>query len=276
MLKIKEWKKPNTLEEAYEVLNLSANNKVVGGGLFLRLASDLTIQTAIDLSSVVSDEIIEMEDRFIIGAMTTLRTLEINHALNTAFNQYFKVAVQDIVGIQMRNIATVGGTVHSKYGFSDVLTAFAVMDATLIFYKGGRLPLKTYLEMPRVGKREKRDLLLAVEIPKDGRTCAFQMMRNSSSDFAILNCAVSKTISGNYEVAIGARPQRTAFAFETMKVLNLRGESQAKRPFEACIQEAISHIEADVTFGSNRFGTAAYRKQIAKVLVKRALMEVSL
>ena len=69
--------------------------------------------------------------------MATLRDLEQHESLNAYTAGAVKNAVKDIVGVQFRNMATVGGSIWGRFGFSDVLTVFLAMDCYVELYKGG-------------------------------------------------------------------------------------------------------------------------------------------
>ena len=140
MIKIKEYVKAASLEEAYE-LNQKRSNRILGGMLWMRM-SNAQVQTAIDLSGLGLDHIEETEEEFIIGAMVTLRELELNERLNDCFDHVLADAVKDIVGVQFRNLATVGGSVFGRFGFSDVLTVLLSLHASVELYKGGIVPLE--------------------------------------------------------------------------------------------------------------------------------------
>ena len=125
MLKIKEYVKAESLEQAYE-LNQKRTNCILGGMLWLKM-SNRNVQKAIDLSGLGLNQIEETEEEFRIGCMTTLRELECHERLNQWCEGAVKDAVSDIVGVQFRNLATIGGSIFGRYGFSDVLTMFLAM-----------------------------------------------------------------------------------------------------------------------------------------------------
>ena len=74
MLRIREYRKVESLEEAYE-LNQKKTNRIIGGGLWMKIG-DRNLMTAIDLSGLGLDQISETEDEFVIGCMATLRDLK--------------------------------------------------------------------------------------------------------------------------------------------------------------------------------------------------------
>ena len=97
---------------------------------------------------------------------------------------------------------------------------------------------------------------------------AFKTIRNSSVDYAILSVATSK-IDNKYRIAIGARPREATLAYKAMKYLE-----------EVKVNEETAKIAGEIAageihFGTNNRGSGEYRKEICKILVKRAVLEVS-
>ena len=74
MMTIREYKRVESLEEAWE-LNQKKANRVIGGMIWLKMSRG-NVGTAIDISGLGLDQIEETEDAFEIGAMVTLRQLE--------------------------------------------------------------------------------------------------------------------------------------------------------------------------------------------------------
>src|SRR5699024_1203952 len=146
-----------------------------------RRSSDL-----IDLCRLGLDAIEETDEQFTLGAMVTLRQIE-QHAGLAAYTQGASVrAVRDIVGVQFRNMATLGGSLWSRFGFSDLLAWMLSMDSWVELYKGGLIPLEQFAAMPY-----DRDLLVRVIVRKTPGRFAYQAMRNQRTDIPVLNCAVS-------------------------------------------------------------------------------------
>lgn len=79
MMTIREYRRVENLEEAWE-LNQKKPNRVIGGMLWLKMGHG-RVGTAIDLSGLGLNQIEEKEDRFEIGAMVTLRDLELHAGL---------------------------------------------------------------------------------------------------------------------------------------------------------------------------------------------------
>ena len=115
MLTIQNYKKVESLEEAYE-LNQKKANRIVGGMMWMRMG-DNRMNTAIDMSGLGLDKIEESDEEFKIGCMTTLRQLEVHESFNEYTDGCAKEALRHIVGVQFRNLATVGGSIWKIWIF---------------------------------------------------------------------------------------------------------------------------------------------------------------
>lgn len=258
MFTIREVIQPETAQEAFEILMKRRNNTLLGGGTFLRMGSR-AIGTAVDLSKLGLKHICEQDGNIEIGAMATLRDVEINPLTTDCFNGILAEAVRNVIGVQFRNVATVGASVFSKYGFSDLLTALAALDTSVELFKGGRMPLADFLEKPF-----ERDLLTKVIIKKNDRIAAYQSLRNSASDYPVLNAAVSR-LGNTWIIAVGARPNVAAVAYQASQALSENGIT---------VEAAADLAAEELSFGTNMRGSKEYRKAMCPVLVKRAVTEV--
>lgn len=177
-----QYVRAESLEEAYGLYQ-KKNNFVLGGMLWLKMRKR-PFGTAIDLSDLGLDQIEEDEKEFRIGAYVSLRELETNEALNTYTKGAFAESVKHIVGVQFRNVATVGGSLWGRYGFSDVMTIFRAMGAKVQLHHAGILDLDEFVKMPR----KTRDILVSVIVPKKVKAVVYLSQRNQSTDFPVLTC----------------------------------------------------------------------------------------
>ena len=159
MAKYRNYVIAQSLEEAY-ALNQKKSSVIVAGNMWLRMCG-LNKQTAIDLSALGLDGIVEMEDAFVVGAMAPLRAMETHEGLNRAFGGAFKKAFAPIVGTQFRNMAPVGASVYSRFGFSDVSALLLALNAEVILYKRGAVKLAEYQK-----EAWDRDIVVQIRIPK--------------------------------------------------------------------------------------------------------------
>lgn len=261
MLKIKNYVKAESLEQAYE-LNQKKSACVLGGMVWLKMGNR-NVATAIDLSGLGLDTIRETEEEFIIGCMTSLRALETNESLHAYTKGTVRESLRHIVGVQFRNCATVGGSIWGRYGFSDVLTMFLGLDAWVELYKGGRIPLDRFAEM-----KKDRDILVNVIVKKVPLKTVYLSQRNTKTDFPVLACCAS--LQGEKAVTvIGARPGRAVVAADEKGILKgfaaMTEEEQKK-----AAAEFARYAAETVRTGSNMRASEEYRTLLVKVLTKRA------
>ncbi len=258
MMTIREYKRAESLEEAWQ-LNQKRSNRVLGGMIWLKMET-IPVGTAIDLSGLGLDTIEETDDSFSIGAMVTLRQLEEHAGLAAYTHGAVKEALRHIVGVQLRNLATVGGSIYSRFGFSDVLTLFLAMDCSVELYKGGVISLREYAERPY-----DRDILVRLIVKKEKAKFFYQSVRNSQTDIPVLTCAAARLDDGSFRIAIGARPLK-AVLFEFPAQTGASGQDFARK--------IAYEVQQQIVTGSNMRGSAEYRRHLAGVLTKRAILEL--
>ncbi len=251
MITIQKYVRAQSLEEAWQ-LNQSRRNRIIGGMMWLRLGRG-SVDTAIDLSDLGLDTIAESDDQFSVGASVTLRDLEKHEGLNSYTNNAVANAVKNIVGVQFRNMATVGGSIWGRFGFSDVLTVFLALDSYAELYKGGIVPLEEFAKM-----KYDNDILVRLIVKKSPCRIVYTAMRNQRTDFPVLSCAVS-VVNGEYRASIGARPARA--------ILIRRNDVTDAKDF-------AKYVAEKVPTGDNLRGSAAYRTHLIKVLTERAMTEL--
>lgn len=261
MFTIDKLYQPRSLAEASELLTKFPDITVLGGCGFLKMGNR-KIATALDLSLCNLHEISETEQYIELGAMVTLRDVEVNPTLNRSFDAVLPKAVAHILGVQFRRCATIGASVYSKYGFSDILPALLALDTEVELLRSGRMSLVDFLTTPI-----SRDVLINLRIKKDNRRAAYQNLRNAGADFPILNAAVSQH-GKQWTVIVGARPARAEIAVQASRLLS-------DMPADSIdIDKAAATAATELTFGSNNKASADYRRAMCQVLVKRAIEEV--
>ena len=257
MLKIRQYVKAQSLEEAYELCQ-KKSSVVLGGMLWLKM-QNRTVGTAIDLSGLGLDTIEETDTEYRIGAMVSLRTIETHPGLNAMTDNAVRDCLSPIIGVQFRNLATIGGSLWGRFGFSDPLTLFLALGAKVELFHGGVVALEDFLEMSG-----EPDILVRVLVPKTDVKTVYLSQRNTATDFPTLTCALCRR-DGAYFCALGARPGRAKLYRDEKNLLaaGITGESA-----DAFGEELSNRAE----FGSNLRGSAEYRQKISRVLVRRALL----
>ena len=269
-----QYVRAQSLDEAYELYQKKPNF-VLGGMLWLKMKNK-TLGTAIDLCDLGLDQIDEDENEFRIGAYATLRQIETHEALNAYTHGAIAESVRHIVGVQFRNVATVGGSIWGRFGFSDVMTIFRAMGAKVQLHKAGIMDLDEFVALPRTT----RDVLVSVIVPKNAKGIVYLSQRNQSTDFPVLTCAVANR-SGRYVAVIGASPYMAEPVWDEDGILD--GMTGAKTVGNKAltensennekIEKFAGYVADHIRFGSNIRAGAEYREMICKVLTRRAVTQ---
>lgn len=269
-----QYVRAQSLDEAYELYQKKPNF-VLGGMLWLKMKNK-TLGTAIDLCDLGLDQIDEDENEFRIGEYATLRQIETHEALNAYTHGAIAESVRHIVGVQFRNVATVGGSIWGRFGFSDVMTIFRALGAKVQLHKAGIMDLDEFAALPRTT----RDVLVSVIVPKNAKGVVYLSQRNQSTDFPVLTCAVANR-SGRYVAVIGASPYMAEPVWDEDGILD--GIADAKTDSNAAltdnsennakIDKFAEYVAEHIRFGSNIRAGAEYREIICRVLTRRAVTQ---
>ena len=124
------------------------------------------------------------------------------------------------------------------------------MDTYVELYKGGIIPLEQFAKM-----KKDNDVLVRIIVKKTPCKVVYTAMRNQSTDFPVLACAVS-CMNGEYRASIGARPARAIL---------IRSENA---------EGFADFVAGNAPTEGNLRGSAAYRTHLIKVLVDRSMKEL--
>ena len=200
-MKLNKYISPQTLDEAFEILIAAKRNTILGGGCFTGI-STMKKNVGISLDNLSLNYIKEDEKNIFIGSNNSLREVESNPLVKNIGNGIISKAINSIgVGIQLKNTATFGGSVYSKYGFSDIMPVLLVLDAQLNFYKRGIIKAEEYMNM-----EPEKDILLEVIIEKNKNKGLYFSRRLSKMDIPQLNLAI--ILGEDIKISIGARPRK--------------------------------------------------------------------
>jgi len=134
------------------------------------------------------------------------------------------------------------------------------LDCEVELYPTGRVSIKEFANM-----KFTKDILTKVIIKKVPTKVVYLSQRNISTDFPVLTCAVSN-INQHYTCIIGARP---------LHAVAINGDSYFETGItEENIQNFTKCVLSELKLGSNSRASREYRQKIAKVLIKRAFLQL--
>ncbi|MCK5761791.1 MAG: FAD binding domain-containing protein [Candidatus Izimaplasma sp.] len=263
-MEIVNYFKAKTIEEAYEKLQENPANLIIGGGAWLRLSSKV-VNTAIDLEYVGLNHIRETKEGIEIDAYVTLREVEKYEILSKLFNGIVNKAVNGIMGVALRNLVTVGGSIAGKYSFSDFITPLLAVNTEVVMYKAGKMTLEDFLKL----RSKEKDILLKIVIQKEEVLGYYYKMKKTGLDFAVVNVGVTNTV-GHYKIVVGGRPSLATYAKNAMEYINKQSTITNE-----VIEETANIAIKELKFGTNSKASKEYRTELAKVYIKRGLKEVT-
>ena len=258
-MKAKAFVSVGSWQEAYKLLKASPKNKILGGGLWLK-KGNAEVDTLIDLSRLNLNKIEDKGDYIEIGSMVTQRELELSSLIKLLGDGVISFAVSQIMGPAFRNLATIGGSIYGKYGFSDLITVLLGFDVELQFYPNAKMSLDEYLAKPGFYD----GILTHIRVKKDNVKAYFKKVKATAIDYPILNVCITK--GNKYKVVVGSRPLVATSLAKVNEYLNNGGLD-----FTKAAEIAVEAIKV----GDSMATKGEYRKQLTKVYVKRGLEEVN-
>lgn len=275
MLNLREIYKPRTLDEALELLKQPQTVALAGGtDLIARRPKD--VHAVVDLSRLGLAYIRREDGALVIGAMTTLAEAATSPLTRNAADGVIAQAAQRSHASILRNQATVGGTLLvERAGIFAV--ALAALEARLAFVTGApekadrEADLVEFLATPQTFLRG--GILTAIVIPSISltRRAALETVARTPRDKPIVCvCATLEIADGvarAVSLALGGVGNVVVRAVEAER-LALGAELN-----DEVVARAAQMASERVTPPSDFRGSAAYRREMARVLTARALRE---
>jgi carbon-monoxide dehydrogenase medium subunit len=264
--------KPTSLDEASEFLLKYPGSRVIAGGTDLLVEKNPDVRALVDITNLGLDYVESGNGVIKVGACTSFRRIEKDGTLRRGCPSLVEAA-RTIGGIAIRNEATIGGNVCNAVPSADSPPPLITQDSKVKIFsrKGERIvPLEDFFQHVRKTLLNNGELVTEFQIPQlppHSGVCFLKIGR-SSEDIAIVNVATRVTLGAGRGVdtvrivlgAVAPVPLRARNA--EAKVLN-GGR-------DAIIDAAITAAEETKPISDLR-ASASYRKEMCRVLTKRAL-----
>jgi carbon-monoxide dehydrogenase medium subunit len=271
---------PRTLREAATLL-ASAESSVrpIAGGTAVMLMMKMGVLRPSCLVSLRSVEesysgIQKGPDGALrIGALATLAALERSPAVRSHAPVITR-ALKTLSNVRVRNVATVGGHLAHADPHMDLPPILIALGAsvTTVDAKGGRsLPLEKlyagYLETTL----SRGELIGEVTIPEQGkrRAAYLKCTTRSADDWPALGVAASLDADGG---AIRVARLVIGAATDTpVRLVNAEEALRGARADDATLRRSGEAAAAEAAVIGDQHGTAAYKKELVRVYVSRAI-----
>jgi len=289
LMNLSEYHRPQTVEEAIELLQRKAPKTVVlGGGTWLNgegaLGNLREVQAVVDIADLGLNKIeiqpatdMMREPTLVIGAAVSLQALVEHESTGVRSTQPLHVigeSAQAMAGLNIRNRATIAGAVATADSSSPLVAALLACDAELVTKVGDKtkvLPLPGFLGYHDQVLAEGA-LITEVRVPMPYVAQAYyhavaRTPRDYPAVCVVLRAARRNSGPSAARVAVGGiasfpiRLNAVEFAIDTKPEIDF---------VEAELHKAL----APITPPNDYLGSAEYRKEMAAVLVRRAVRQV--
>ena len=274
-----DYRRPATLEEALDTLATTSDSTVIAGGTDLLVdikfrdfhPSGLVNINALDELRYVRED----PDGLRIGALTSVEALASDAVLRRRYTAIAD-ATTKFASRQVRNLATIGGSLGRATPAGDLLPPLLALDGTAILSRNGsqrEVALVGFFLGPRRTVLAPGELVREVRVPvpppRTGSSYA-RMSYRDVLDLAIVGVASRLTLDDDgrireARVALGAVAPKPVRAPRTEALLV--GEALT----EALIAEAGATAASEATPISDQRASAAYRTLMTSVLTRRSL-----
>ena len=270
---------PTDIDDAARALSENAGHAVIIAGsttiygIKYRGLLD-HVDTVVDLSKLGLDYLKEDAGGIAIGAYTTFTDIARSPLINS--RKEFMAIVDAIMAVpsrQLRNMATIGGSVSSSLPYYDLPVALAALGARIRVYGSSgekEIPILEFLEAPLKPKLMDYEFVREVYIPFHERSSsAHEKFTVNDFDYGLMTASVLLTFSGDGSieggnVIIGGGVPNLVTLDRVKDVL------KGSRPEEIIDEVAESAREA-VNPIEDYKASADYRRHLAGVVASRAL-----
>ncbi len=275
---------PRSLKEAISLLREHGDKaEVIAGGtdLLVRMKKGdalpdffISIEGIQELDYIKDD----IKDGLRIGARTAIRSI----ANSTLIRERCNI-IADAAGMlgtpTIRNQATIGGNLCNAAPSADMAPALMVLGAQLKFRGGDGhrvMPVEGFFTGPGQARLGGNEILTEIQVPNRPsgyRAIYLKQTRSRGADLAIVGVAALVIMDGeiikDVKIALGAVAPTPIRAKEAEEIL--KGKKPDDKILEAC-GEAASLESSPI---DDVRSSAAYRKKLVKVLVKRAIKQLT-
>lgn len=267
---------PDTISEAcYLKKKYGARACFLAGGtdVVVNLRNKMAdFEYLIDISRLSIDYIHEKSEGVTLGSMVTVNALA-NSDLVKKRLPVLSSAAPNLGTPQTRNIATIGGNICNAAPSADLVPSLLVLDAQLILLsiQGKRtIDLKDFFKGVNQTFIREDELLLEINIPITQRKAVYYKIGRTAIDITVSSVAVALEVNKDGEctlarIALGAAAPIPMRAMQTEKWLC------GKKLETSVINEAGQKVVGEAKPRDSIRASAAYRREVTKSLVKRAL-----
>jgi len=269
--------RPGTVREALRLLQDGKNRaRIVAGGTDLVVEADGSIRFLIDITHAGLSYIRRRGKACVIGATTTMATLENSPAMRTLAGGVLARAAATCGSVQIRNMATLGGNLANGSPAADTAAVLLALDAEVVLAdaRGRRkIPLTAFYSGLRKTKADRALIVeVAIPAPPRGGRWSFQKLGRTESDISLVNAAAGLQLDSKGKVK-WARIALGAVAPTPIRAVNAEKLLVGRKVDQSTLEEVGGEVAREVRPITDVRASAEYRRETIRVLVRRALQE---
>jgi CO/xanthine dehydrogenase FAD-binding subunit len=276
---VEAFHQPASIGEAVRMLRKGGSAaRIVAGGTDVVVQADRSIRCLVDIKQLGLDFIRRRGNECVIGATTTLMAIEQSPVILALANGILAQAASTCGSVQIRNMATVGGNLANASPAADTATPLLVLEAHLMLAnsRGRRkVPLADFFLGPHKTAAG-GGLLMEIAIPMPPRAgrigWSFQKLGRVEGDIALVSASAGLQFdrAGRCQwgrIALGAVGPTPLRARNAERLL-------AGQQLEmGLIERVADEVAREVRPVTDVRASAEYRREMSRVLVRRALRE---
>ena len=273
--------KPTSFDEAIQLLSLDPDNaKPIAGGTALMLMMKNQIFTptqVISLRNITDSSYIRAEPNgeLKIGALSKLSDLE-NSDLVEKYAPVICHAMIKLSNVRVRNSATIGGALSHGDPHMDLPPILSCLAANVhtISPSGRRtIPVENLYIGYYETCLEPNELIYEVSLPANisPYSSYIKCTTRSADDWPALGVAVNLTVKANHVES--SRIFMGSIADTPTRLIELEKRLSAKELTSDLLTSVADLVSEEIDPVSDHLGSADYKRALAKVYVKRALLE---
>jgi len=273
--------KPTSFDEAIQLLSLDPDNsKPIAGGtaLMLMMKSQIFTPTqVISLRNITDSSYIRTEPNgeLKIGALSKLSDLE-NSDLVAKYAPVISHAMIKLSNVRVRNSATIGGALSHGDPHMDLPPILSCLAANVhtISPSGRRtIPVENLYIGYYETCLEPNELIYEVSLPANisPYSSYIKCTTRSADDWPALGVAVNITVKANHVES--SRIFMGSIADTPTRLIELEKRLSGKELTSDLLTSVADLVSEEIDPVSDHLGSADYKRALAKVYVKRALLE---
>jgi carbon-monoxide dehydrogenase medium subunit len=279
MARVSEYHRPETITEALTLLaRPGVTSAPLAGGTALvprLVAADNNVQAVVDLGRLDLKFIEREGEALRLGAMATLADVAGNPSCRSVAGGLLSRAAQLNAVSNVRNAATIGGLIVAGDPTSELLLALLVLEAEAVVQTAGEgahsLPLDAWLHAPTDTLANGLLTEVRLLVPEERASAGLARLGRTPQDRPIVAAAAMVVRQGDLAARVALAMSGIAEAPLRLRKVErtLAGQLLNDEMLTTALAGLAERLEPPADFR----GSAEYRRAMALILARRALLE---